>query len=101
GRLPLSRSLGAAIGYAREGFPVTARVARAIELHASDGSLNAAALAVLAPGGAAPRAGGKLVNRGLATVLERIAQGGREGFYGGATAPPLPALSPPPAPLLH
>src|SRR5262245_32570114 len=83
GRLPLSRDLEAAIGYAREGFPVTGRLARAIELHASDGSLNAAALAVFAPGGAAPRAGGKLVNRGLALVLERIAQAGREGFYGG------------------
>jgi len=93
GRLSLSRNLGAAIGYAREGFPVTGRLARAIELHASDGSLNAGALAVFAPGGAAPRAGGRLVNRGLALVLERIAQGGREGFYGGETARALAAFS--------
>ena len=41
GRLPLARDLACAIGYAREGFPVTGRLARAIELHASDGSLAA------------------------------------------------------------
>ena len=93
GRLPLARDLECSIGYAREGFPVTGRLARAIELHASDGSLNAGALAIFAPGGAAPRTGEKLVNRGLALVLERIAQGGREGFYGGETARSLAAFS--------
>lgn len=93
GRLPLSRDLSAAIAYAREGFPVTGRLARAIELHASDGSLNPGALAILAPGGNAPRAGDKLVNGGLAVVLERIARDGREGFYGGETARALAAFS--------
>jgi len=93
GRLPLARDLESAIGYAREGFPVTGRLARAIELHASDGSLNAGALAIFAPGGAAPRAGGTLANAGLARVLERIAQRGREGFYGGETARALASFS--------
>src|SRR5882672_1351830 len=93
GRLPLARDLAAAIGYAREGFPVTARLARAIELHAADDALNAHALAIFTPGGAAPRAGDRLTNRGLALVLERIAQGGREGFYGGDTARSLAAFS--------
>jgi gamma-glutamyltranspeptidase len=93
GRLPLSRDLEAGIGYAREGFPVTGRLARAIELHASDGSLNAGALAIFAPRGAAPRAGDRLANPGLALVLERIAQGGREGFYGGETGRSLAAFS--------
>ena len=93
GRLPLARDLAAAIGYAREGFPVTGRLARAIELHAADKALNAHALAVFTPGGTAPRAGGKLVNRGLAVVLERIASGGHEGFYAGETARALAAFS--------
>jgi gamma-glutamyltranspeptidase len=93
GKLPLGRDLESAIGYAREGFPVTGRLARAIELHASDGSLNAGALAILAPGGVAPRAGDRLVNRGLALVLQRIAEGGREGFYGGETSRMLAAFS--------
>jgi len=93
GRLPLSQDLAVAIGYAREGFPVTGRLARAIELHASDGSLNSGALAIFAPGGAVPRAGDKLVNGGLALVLERIARDGREGFYGGETAQALATFS--------
>ncbi len=93
GRLPLARDLASAIAYAREGFPVTGRLARAIELHAADNSLSAGALVLFAPGGAAPRAGDKLVNGGLALVLERIAQGGREGFYGGETARALAAFS--------
>ena len=93
GRLPLARVLDSAIGYAHEGFPVTGRLARAIELHASDGSLNAGALAIFAPGGAVPRAGGRLANGGLARVLERIAQRGREGFYGGETARALASFS--------
>lgn len=93
GRLPLARDLAAAIGYAREGFPVTGRLARAIELHAADKALNAHALAVFTPGGGAPRAGDKLVNRGLALVLERIAAAGHEGFYAGETARSLAAFS--------
>src|SRR5207302_9171252 len=93
GRLSLARDLAAAIGYAREGFPVTARLARAIELHAADNALNAHALAIFTPRGAAPRAGDKLVNRGLALVLERIAAGGRGGFYAGETARSLASFS--------
>src|SRR5258705_13898590 len=50
-------------------------------------------LAIFSPGGAVPRAGGKLANRGLALVLDRIAQGGREGFYAGDTASSLAAFS--------
>lgn len=89
GRLALGRDLAAAIEYAREGFPVTGRLARAIELHAADNTLNAHALAVFTPEGTAPRAGDKLVNRGLARVLERVAAAGHEGFYGGETAQAL------------
>src|SRR3989441_10271927 len=93
GRLALARALSAAIGCAREGFPVTGRLARAIELHAAENALNAHALAVFVPGGTAPRAGDKLVNRGLALVLEGIAAAGREGFYDGETARSLASFS--------
>ena len=93
GRLPLARDLAAAIGYAREGFPVTGRLARAIELHSADGSLSAGALAIFAPRGSAPRAGDSIENRGLALVLERIAAEGRAGFYAGETARALAAFS--------
>src|SRR6266487_5354641 len=73
GRLPLSHDLAAAIEYAREGYPVTGRLARWIEMCAGENALNAHALALFVPGGAAPRAGDKLTNHGLALVLERIA----------------------------
>jgi len=86
GRLALARDLAAAIGYAREGFPVTARLARWIELCAGERALNAHALALFLRNGGAPLAGDRLVNRGLAGVLERIAEDGREGFYEGETA---------------
>jgi gamma-glutamyltranspeptidase/glutathione hydrolase len=93
GRLPLSRDLGAAIEYAREAYPVTGRLARWIEMCAGENALNAHALALFVPNGAAPRAGDKLANRGLALVLERIAADGHEGFYSGDTARSLASFS--------
>ncbi len=87
GRLPLARNLEAAIGYARDGFPVTARLARWIEATAAEGGvLDAAASAIFMPGGTPPRTGAKLANPDLARTLEAIAGAGREGFYGGETA---------------
>src|SRR3989442_15109747 len=80
GRLSLACDLAAAIGYAREGFPVTARLARAIELHAADNALNAHALAIFTPGGAAPRASPRFVSlspaRGAAPPGVKIARAG-------------------------
>jgi gamma-glutamyltranspeptidase len=93
GQLPLARDFAAAVEYAREGYPVTGRLARWIEMCAGDNALNAHALAIFTPGGTAPRAGDTLVNRGLALVLERIAAGGREGFYSGDTARSLASFS--------
>ena len=86
GRLPLARSLRAAIGYARDGFPVTARVAQQIESVAAENVFNAEARAVFMPAGVPPAAGTKLANRDLARTLERIAATGHDGFYGGETA---------------
>src|SRR5881396_3692578 len=93
GRLPLSHDLAAAIEYAREGYPVTGRLARWIEMCAGENALNAHALALFVPDGAAPRAGDRLWNRGLARVLERIASGGHEGFYAGDTARSLASFA--------
>lgn len=86
GRLPFARLLAAAIGYAHEGFPVTARLARWIASTAADDVFNAEARAIFMPGGTLPHAGAKLVNADLARTLERIAGAGRDGFYGGETA---------------
>jgi gamma-glutamyltranspeptidase len=86
GRLPLARSLQAAIGYARDGFPVTGRVAQQIKSAAAENVFNAEARAIFTPFGVPPAAGTKLANPDLARTLERIAASGRDGFYGGETA---------------
>jgi gamma-glutamyltranspeptidase len=86
GRLPLARSLETAIGYARDGFPVTERVAGFIALVAADLAPHAETLAIFMPDGKAPRAGSLLRNPGLARTLEAVAAGGRAGFYEGEIA---------------
>ncbi len=86
GRLPLARNLETAIGYARDGFPVTERVAGFIELVAADLAPHAETMAIFMPDGKAPRAGSLLRNPGLARTLEAVAAGGRAGFYEGEVA---------------
>jgi gamma-glutamyltranspeptidase len=83
GRLPLARNLEAAIGYARDGFPVTGRLAGWIALTAPELAQQPEAAAIFLPGGAAPRAGAKIANPDLARTLRALAQGGRDEFYGG------------------
>jgi gamma-glutamyltranspeptidase/glutathione hydrolase len=86
GRLPLARVLDAAIGYARDGFPVTERLAgwtaRTADVLARDPD----AAALLLPDGRPPVRGQRLRNTDLAGTLERIAGQGRDGFYRGETA---------------
>ncbi len=86
GRLPLPRILEAAIGYARDGFPVTDRIATHIRERADDLASNAYSAQIFLPDGAPPAAGSKLVNPDLAQSLERFADGGWSGFYAGETA---------------
>ena len=83
GRLPMARNLESAIGYAREGFPVTERLAGWIARTAADLAPHAGTTALFLPGGELPRAGATLVNAGLARTLEAIAADGPAGFYQG------------------
>jgi gamma-glutamyltranspeptidase len=83
GRLPLARSLESAIGYARDGFPVTERLAGWIAHAAQDLAPHAEAAALFMPGDQLPRAGTTLVNAGLARTLEAVATAGPAGFYEG------------------
>ena len=89
GTVALRRDLEAAIEYARNGFPVTQRLADAIAGAERDGVFNDHAGRIFVPDGRVPHAGEKIVNPGLANVLERIASGGAEGFYRGETGDTL------------
>ncbi|MFO1217801.1 MAG: gamma-glutamyltransferase [Burkholderiaceae bacterium] len=86
GRVPLARALEAATGYARDGFPVTERLAHWIDATAPELAAQPGAAAIFMPQGRAPRAGSALRNPDLARTLDALAAGGRDGFYGGEVA---------------
>ncbi len=86
GRLPLQRDLESAIAYARDGFPVTARLAGWIETTAPEFRDEPEWRAIFTPDGALPRLGARMVNVGLARTLQAIADHGHAGFYEGDVA---------------
>ena len=87
GTLSLAELLQPAIGYAREGFPVSTRLAADID---SQGlGLNEPGQSQYRPGGQAPPVGSLLRNVALSETLERIAAQGRNGFYQGPVAETL------------
>ena len=83
GRLPLRRCLDAAIGFARDGFPVTARLAHWRALAREELAKNPEAAAIFLEDGAI------LANPDLARTLEAIATDGWYGFYQGEVAKEL------------
>jgi len=83
GRLPLARNLEAAIGYARDGFPVTERLAGWIGETVAELAAQPHAAAIFLPQGKAPTAGSRLRNPDLARTLTALAEGGHAGFYEG------------------
>jgi gamma-glutamyltranspeptidase/glutathione hydrolase len=80
GRLPLARCLESAIGYARDGFPVTARLAHWRNLQRAELEKSPEAAAIFL------RHGPVLDNPDLARTLQAIASDGWYGFYDGAVA---------------
>ena len=80
GRLPLARCLESAIGYARDGFPVTARLAYWRELARTELAKSPEAAAIFLKDGAVLR------NLDLARTLQAIALDGRSVFYEGDVA---------------
>ncbi|GAC1634147.1 MAG: gamma-glutamyltransferase [Nevskia sp.] len=84
GKLPLARSLAPAIRYARDGFALDAKLARAIVEH--EKRFSPAARAVFLPGGRLPNVGELIRQTDLAGVLQRLADQGGKGFYAGETA---------------
>ena len=87
GSMPLERLMAAAVHYARDGFPVSTRLAADFE--EQGGSLNPAGQALYLPGGSAPAVGSLLRNPALAVTLERIGAEGKAAFYTGSIAQQL------------
>ncbi|MEX2527411.1 MAG: gamma-glutamyltransferase [Gemmatimonadota bacterium] len=84
GSIPFPALLETAIHYAREGFPVTARLHA--DILAGSGDLDAAARALYMPDGVPPPVGTLFRNVALAQTLETLAREGVDAFYGGALA---------------
>ncbi len=80
GRLPLARCLESAIGFARDGFPVSERLAKWRDAAASELAKCPHAAAIFLKEGAVLR------NPDLARTLEAIAGDGWYGFYEGEVA---------------
>ena len=90
GSKPFAELLEPAIWYAREGFPVSTRLA--LDFEAQGGALNEAGQALYLPGGSAPPVGSLLKNEALGATLAQIARGGKDAFYRGSIARKLSAF---------
>ena len=87
GTRPLAELLAPAVGYARDGFPVSTRLAS--DIRAQGGALDETGRALFLPGGEPPPVGSLLRNPALATTLERIGRDGADAFYRGPAAEAL------------
>jgi gamma-glutamyltranspeptidase/glutathione hydrolase len=81
GRLPWRSLFEAAIDYARDGVPVTAKLAGWIERTLPVLRAQPTTARIFLPNGEVPRAGDRIIQRDLARTLGLIAHGGREAFY--------------------
>jgi gamma-glutamyltranspeptidase/glutathione hydrolase len=86
GRVPLARVLAPAVAHARDGFPVTRRLARWTAETAGVLAQSPETARIFLPDGRPPAEGARLANPDLALTLERIGALGRDGFYAGETA---------------
>ena len=86
GALPMERVLAPAIGYARDGFPVSELIAFYWQRSAEHLADQPGFRDQMTIDGRGPRAGEVWRNENLARTYERIAQGGRDAFYDGETA---------------
>ncbi len=93
GRFGLDRLLQPAIGYAREGFPVSPRLSAGITAARTMLEADPATRAIYLPNGDVPRPGQRLRLPDLAATLEQIARGGRDVFYMGEIAERIDATS--------
>jgi gamma-glutamyltranspeptidase/glutathione hydrolase len=86
GRLPWARLVEPAVRLARDGFPVSASLARSLEEFLPEFRQHPPTLAQFTQGGVPLKAGDRLVQPDLARTLERLARTGPVDFYRGRTA---------------
>jgi gamma-glutamyltranspeptidase/glutathione hydrolase len=86
GRIPMKELLQPAIGYARNGFPVTEVIAEGWARNAQLLKQYPNFAETFMPGGRAPAKGEVFRNPQLANTLAAIAEGGRDAFYKGDIA---------------
>lgn len=86
GKLPMPAILSPAIGYARNGFPVTELIAYYWQRNASILQKYPGFEEIFMPGGKAPAKGEIFKNPYLAETLEKIGKQGRDVFYKGEIA---------------
>ena len=84
GKRTLAQALAPAIGYARDGFPVSPIIAAQWKDETAFLKRDSAAAATFLPGGRTPRAGEWFQNADYARTLQEIADNGIGTFYGGA-----------------
>jgi gamma-glutamyltranspeptidase / glutathione hydrolase len=92
GRLPMKDVLQPAIGYAREGFPVTEVISFYMDRGTKSLKEYPNIKEVYMPGGRAPSKGEVFRNPQLANTLDKIVKGGRNEFYRGSIARDIAAF---------
>lgn len=86
GRLPVAEILAPAIGYARDGFPVSEVIAYYLSRNADRIGQYKGFAETFMPNGRVPRKGEMFRNPRLANTYEAIAEKGRDEFYKGEIA---------------
>ena len=86
GKLPLSRVMAPAIGYAEGGFPLSPVIASDWARSVTRFGKQPGFAEVFMPGGRTPAEGEVFRNPALARTLTRIGEKGRKGYYEGPTA---------------
>lgn len=93
GKLSLADNLKSAHDYARDGFPVTERLAGWIDRTQADLRVHRETAAIFLPNDKPPRAGSLLRNPDLARTIARLGEHGWAGFYDGDVGKRLAAFS--------
>ncbi len=92
GQLPMDEVLAPAIGYAREGFPLSEVIAYYWQGGAPSRKDQPNFAKTFLPSGRAPREGEIFSNPDLAATLEKLGKGGRDVFYRGEIAETIDAF---------